>query len=87
MRALEAPARRHCKIVGDASVFPLDWSPPASSTDAFVHRMQTLAVLLEPHGYTLRHENLGTDEGFEKLRSWEVKDFPGCLDPGKSEER
>ena len=50
-------------------------------------RIKYLAELLEAHGYTLRHLESRTDEGFEKLRSWEVKDFPGCLDPGKSAER
>jgi hypothetical protein len=43
--------------------------------------------LLEAHGYTLRHTESRTDEGYEELRSWEVKDFLGCSDPGKSEKR
>jgi hypothetical protein len=37
--------------------------------------------------YTPRHIKSRTDEGFEKVRCWEVKDLPGCLNPGKSEER
>src|SRR5262249_48717361 len=36
---------------------------------------------------TRRHVEFRIDESFEKLRSWEVQDFPGCLDPGKSEVR
>jgi len=45
------------------------------------------AELLAAHGYTPRHVKSRTDEGFEKLRSWQVNDFPGWLNPGKSEER
>jgi hypothetical protein len=50
-------------------------------------RMTHLAELLEAHGYKLRHTESRTDEGCEELRSWEVKDFLGCSDPGKSEKR
>jgi len=43
--------------------------------------------MLEAHGYPLRNVESRTDEGFEKLSSWKVKDFPGRFDPGKSDER
>ena len=50
-------------------------------------RIKHLVELLEAHGYTPRHAESRTDEGCEELRSWEVKDFLGCSDPGKSEKR
>src|SRR6266403_1198328 len=35
-----------------------------------------------PGPFPNRHVESRTDEGFEKLRSWEVKDFPRCLTLG-----